>query len=174
MHNQVMIFVEDIDAETAPFAVVPGSHRINQGRTYVDQAGNAWDATEGQWLEDPTLMPGHEALVGAAGSILFWNGALYHAAMANSHPTASRRLLLYNFVHTGPGSAVSTRPPELRVGRTQVELERWVAGLETRQPGHGPHPAVLAQLLGLGRAPRELILVATDRMDMERAAKPKM
>ena len=89
-HYLIKIFflIEDIGRNTAPFSVVPGSHR------WPDPPDR-----EGEPLDD---MPGHVRITGPAGSAIIWNGCIWHTAMANTG-TKARRLLLYNHAHFGTG-----------------------------------------------------------------------
>ena len=66
---KVMIFLDDIGEHTAPFSVVPGSHRLQQGESYTDADGVTYDARHGALRDDPAKMPGHIKLTGRAGDI---------------------------------------------------------------------------------------------------------
>ena len=83
---KIFFFVEDVDAATAPFSVVPGSHKLD-----VDTVPQ---------YDDLNDMPDHVKLVGAAGTAVLWNGHIWHTAMDNTD-TKARRMLLYNYVHFG-------------------------------------------------------------------------
>lgn len=152
---KVMIFLDDIGEKTAPFSIVPGSHRLRQGEPYIDAAGVEHSAAGGALREDPASMPGHITLTGQAGDILLWNGALWHAAMDNTD-TRARKLLLYNFVHWH--TAWTMRPVLLRTGRTEQELEDWLQhGLIGRLgAAAAPSEALLRQLMGVALAPPEV------------------
>jgi ectoine hydroxylase-related dioxygenase (phytanoyl-CoA dioxygenase family) len=121
---KAFIFVHDVDETTGPFAVLPGSHRMDQGRTFRDSSGVERTAgTEiqaraaGERGDDPSeAMPGHVKFVGRAGDVLLWNGALFHAAMHNTDDKP-RVVLLYNFVQASSG-VIAQRTPEFRTGRS--------------------------------------------------------
>ena len=83
---KIFYFVDDVDEETGPFSIVPGSHKLPPGR-----------APQYEDLED---MPGHVKMVGKAGGAVLWNGHLYHTAMNNTDGKA-RKMLLYNYTHFG-------------------------------------------------------------------------
>ena len=83
---KIFFFVEDVDEETAPFSVVPGSHKL--------------DVDEVPQYDPLTAMPNHVKLVGKAGSAILWNGNIWHTAM-DSLSTKARRMLLFNYVHFG-------------------------------------------------------------------------
>ena len=51
--EQVMIYIDDIDENTAPFSIVPGSHTLRQGEPLTDAEGKVWDAHEGGLRADP-------------------------------------------------------------------------------------------------------------------------
>ena len=85
---KIFFFVEDVDEDTAPFSVVPGSHKVDPGEDGVQQY---------ECLED---MPGQVKLVGKAGDAVLWNGAIWHTAMDNKCDRA-RRMLLFNYTHFG-------------------------------------------------------------------------
>ncbi len=85
MKIKVFFFVYDVDEETAPFSVVPGSHKIDGPPPQYDS------------LED---MPNHIKLVGKAGDAILWSGSIWHTAMDNTD-TKARRMLLYNYTHFG-------------------------------------------------------------------------
>ena len=85
MKIKVFFFVYDVDEETAPFSVVPGSHKIDGPPPQYDS------------LED---MPNHIKLVGKAGDAILWSGSIWHTAMDNTG-TKARRMLLYNYTHFG-------------------------------------------------------------------------
>ena len=85
MKIKIFFFVYDVDAETAPFSVVPGSHKIEGPTPQYDP------------LED---MPNHVKLVGKAGDAILWSGSIWHTAMDNTD-TKARRILLYNYTHFG-------------------------------------------------------------------------
>ena len=78
--------VDDVDEETGPFSVVPGSHKIDVEK--VPQYDE---------LDD---MPNNVRLVGKAGDAILWNGCIWHTAMDNTD-TKARRMLLYNYTHFG-------------------------------------------------------------------------
>ena len=83
---KVFFFVDDIDAETGPFSVVPGTHKLEVDR--VPQY-------------DPlTDMPGHVQMVGKAGTALIWHATIWHTAMDNTG-ARNRRMILYNYAHYG-------------------------------------------------------------------------
>ena len=83
---KIFFFVEDVDEETAPFSVVPGSHKL--------------DVDEVPQYDPLTDMPNHIKLVGRAGSAILWNANIWHTAM-DSVDTKARRMLLFNYVHFG-------------------------------------------------------------------------
>jgi len=89
---KVFFFVDDVDEQTAPFSVVPGSHKLDVEK--VPQYEN---------LDD---MPDNVRLVGKAGDAILWNGSIWHTAMDNTD-TKGRRMLLYNYTHFG----MSQHPP---------------------------------------------------------------
>jgi ectoine hydroxylase-related dioxygenase (phytanoyl-CoA dioxygenase family) len=82
-HFKIKVFfmVDDIGHDTAPFSVVPGSHR---------------------WERDPDkegpldAMPDHVRLTGSAGSAIIWNGSIWHTAMDNGDTRA------FTFLPSGP------------------------------------------------------------------------
>ena len=84
---KIFFFVEDVDEDTAPFSVVPGSHKFDDN----DKVPR-YDR-----LED---MPDYVRLVGQAGDAILWNGCIWHTAMDNTD-TKARRMLLYNYIHFG-------------------------------------------------------------------------
>ena len=65
--------------KTAPFSVVPGSHK-----TDVDQVSQYDELEE---------MPNHLKLVGQAGTAILWNGRIWHTTMHNTD-TKPRRMRL--------------------------------------------------------------------------------
>ncbi|HIB90549.1 TPA: hypothetical protein EYN09_15800 [Candidatus Poribacteria bacterium] len=83
---KIFFCVDDVNEETAPFSVVPGSHKTGEDR--VPQYNE---------LEE---MPNHLKLVGKAGTAILWNGRIWHTAMHNTD-TKSRRMLLFNYTHFG-------------------------------------------------------------------------
>ncbi|MBT4139623.1 MAG: hypothetical protein HOE48_17000 [Candidatus Latescibacteria bacterium] len=83
---KIFFFVYDVDFDTGPFSVVPGSHK--------------WDEQEIPRYEDLNEMPNHVRITGPAGSAILWNGRIWHTAMDNTDDKA-RRLLLYNYTHFG-------------------------------------------------------------------------
>ena len=85
---KIFFFVQDVDEETAPFSVVPGSHKVDPGEDGFPRY---------EKLED---MPDYVRLVGRAGDAILWNGAIWHTAMDNTGDKA-RRMLLYNYTHFG-------------------------------------------------------------------------
>ena len=89
-HFKIKIFfiVDDIRQETAPFSVVPGSHR--------------WPEAPEKRDEPLDAMPDHVRITGPAGSAIIWNGCIWHTAMDNTD-TRARRMLLYNYTHFGSG-----------------------------------------------------------------------
>ena len=89
-HYKIKVFfiIEEIRNGTAPFSVVPGSHRWPE----APEEGN--DALE--------EMPGHVRITGPAGAAIIWNGCIWHTAMDNTD-TRARCMLLYNYTHFGDG-----------------------------------------------------------------------
>ncbi len=85
---KIFYFIEDVDEDTAPFSVVPRTHKVDVSGSGVPRHEN---------LED---MPHHLKLVGRAGDAILWNGAIWHTAMNNTGDKA-RRMLLYNYTHFG-------------------------------------------------------------------------
>ena len=83
---KIFFFVEDVDEDTAPFSVVPGSHKAETN-----------EVPKYDPLED---MPNHVRLTGKAGDAILWNGRIWHTAMDNTGPNI-RRMLLYNYRHFG-------------------------------------------------------------------------
>ena len=83
---KIFFFVDDVEEETAPFTVVPGSHKFD-----VDRVPK---------YAKHEYMPGHVRLVGKAGDAILWNGCIWHTAMDNND-TKARRMLLYNYTHFG-------------------------------------------------------------------------
>ena len=82
---KVFVFVDDVDEETGPFSVVPGTH-------LEDAPPPQWDNLE--------AMPDQVKLTGPAGSAVIWNGRIWHTATHNTD-TKARRMLLYNYTHFG-------------------------------------------------------------------------
>ena len=97
---------------------------MSQGKTFHDAngvertAGSEIQArAAGERGDDPAdSMPGHVKFVGKAGDVLFWNGALFHAAMHNTDDKP-RVVLLYNFVQATSG-VIQQRTSEFRTGRS--------------------------------------------------------
>lgn len=103
-------------------------------------------------------MPDHIKLTGKAGDILFWNGALYHAAMDNTD-SKPRRLLLYNFVHQAdfddPEGMLRARDAAFRLGQSDSALADWLDAGAVQTPQLGPNTPdarLLRQLLGVERS----------------------
>ncbi len=114
---KVFFFVDDIDADTAPFSVVPGSHKLEVNA--VPQY-------------DPlTDMPGHVKLVGQAGTALIWHATIWHTAMDNVG-TRARRMLLFNYAHYGMKQYEPCVPTPELAGRARQRspLCRQLLGLE--------------------------------------------
>ena len=88
-HFKIKVFfiIDDIGHKTAPFSVVPGSHKFPE----APEKGTCLDA-----MED------HVRITGPAGSAIIWNGCIWHTAMDNTDIRA-RRMLLYNYTHVGSG-----------------------------------------------------------------------
>lgn len=86
-HFKIKIFylLDDVDEETGPFSVVPGTHRVEDPPPPVDTL----DA-----------MPNLARMTGPAGSAVIWNGRIWHTALDNTD-TKARRMLLYNYTHFG-------------------------------------------------------------------------
>ena len=154
---KVMIFVDDIDAATGAFSVMPGTHRLAWGSALVDTDGaehTPEEAREG----DPGRIPGHVKLTGKPDDVLFWNGSIFHAAMPNTD-TKPRRLLLYNFVHApvpdDPDGTLRSRGAVIRTGRDDDALGEWLDGGAVTNPQlsvEAPSVDVLRQLLGQRRS----------------------
>ncbi|MDP6041430.1 MAG: phytanoyl-CoA dioxygenase family protein, partial [Candidatus Latescibacteria bacterium] len=83
---KIFFFVNDVDYDTGPFSVVPGSHK--------------WENQEIPRYEDLNDMPDYVRLTGPAGAAIVWNGCIWHTAMENTD-NKSRDLLLYNYTHFG-------------------------------------------------------------------------
>ncbi len=119
---KIFFFVDDVDEETAPFSVVPGTHKVDVDT--VPQYDN---------LED---MPDNVRLVGKAGDAILWNGCIWHTAMDNTD-TKARRMLLYNYTHFG----MKQHPPCIPRGefvdyvRRRSPLCRQLFGLERMPRG---------------------------------------
>jgi ectoine hydroxylase-related dioxygenase (phytanoyl-CoA dioxygenase family) len=114
---KIFFFVEDVDEDTAPFSVVPGSHKLD-----VDAVPQ---------YDDLNDMPNHVKLVGKAGSAVLWNGYIWHTAMDNIS-TNARRMLLYNYVHFGMRQHPPCVPTEdfARHLKNRSPLCRQLLGLE--------------------------------------------
>ncbi|OGG52234.1 MAG: hypothetical protein A3F84_06615 [Candidatus Handelsmanbacteria bacterium RIFCSPLOWO2_12_FULL_64_10] len=114
---KVFFFVEDVDEETAPFSVAPGTHKLD-----VDKVPQ---------YDDLTDMPNHVKLVGRAGAAVLWNGNIWHTAMDNVGAKA-RRMLLYNYTHFGMKQYSPCVPTEAFTAYVQNRspLCRQLLGLE--------------------------------------------
>lgn len=119
---KIFFFVEDVDEETGPFSVVPGSHKLDVET--VPQYDNLND------------MPNHVKLAGKAGAAVLWNGYIWHTAMDNVD-TKPRQMLLYNYTHFGMkqhSPCVPSRAFAQHV-RNRSPLCRQLLGLERMSRG---------------------------------------
>lgn len=114
---KIFFFVEDVDEDTGPFSVVPGSHRLEGKPTSCEK------------LEE---MPGHIRLTGKAGSAAIWNGHIWHTAMDNTDDKP-RCMLPYNYVHFGMKqheSCIPTGAFRERMTRERGPLCKQLLGIE--------------------------------------------
>lgn len=120
---KIFFFVEDVDEDTAPFSVVPGSHKFDRRKDGIPR------------YDDLTDMPDHVRLVGNAGDAILWNGSIWHCAMDNTGAKA-RRMLLFNYTHFGLEQHQPCIPTGAFVDyvRQRSPLCRQLFGLE-RMPG---------------------------------------
>ncbi|MBI4532002.1 MAG: phytanoyl-CoA dioxygenase family protein, partial [Candidatus Latescibacteria bacterium] len=115
---KIFFFIDDIDEDTAPFSVVPESHKL--------------DVETVPQYDDLTDMPNHVKLVGKAGTAVLWNGHIWHTAMDNVGHTA-RRVLIYNYTHFGMKQYSPCVPTEVfaaYVRENRSPLCRQLLGLE--------------------------------------------
>lgn len=114
---KVFFFVDDIDEDTAPFSVVPGTHALE-----VEQV------PQYETLED---MPNHVKATGRAGTAIIWNASIWHTAMDHTG-TKPRRMLLYNYAHFGMKQYAPCVPTPELAAHTQAgsPLCRQLLGLE--------------------------------------------
>ena len=73
-------YLSDVMADSACFAVVPGSHRFNRSLPAVDHVND---------------MPGHIPLTGKAGTAILFHGNLWHAAYPSRSDQARRTVHIY-------------------------------------------------------------------------------
>jgi len=115
---KIFFFVYDVDFDTGPFSVVPGSHR--------------WIDREIPVFEDLNAMPDHVRLTGSAGSAVLWNGSIWHTAMDNTD-TKARCMLLYNYTHFGQkqyDNCIPTGAFRERLARERSPLCKQLLGME--------------------------------------------
>jgi hypothetical protein len=82
---KVFFLLSDVNADSGGTAMVPGSHRFEDGFRFPEVA-------------DPKDMPGSIQMTGKAGTAYLFNGRVYHCAVnnASAHP---RKVLIYNYGH---------------------------------------------------------------------------
>ncbi|MGV3618875.1 MAG: phytanoyl-CoA dioxygenase family protein [Fimbriimonas sp.] len=79
-----LIYLDDVDEETGPLQVVPGSHRITQ-EGIPDKEGD---------------LPGQITLMPKAGDAIMVHGNLWHRALPTTERGHRRRLIIYPFAPT--------------------------------------------------------------------------
>jgi ectoine hydroxylase-related dioxygenase (phytanoyl-CoA dioxygenase family) len=99
-----MVYLDDLDEEIGPTHVVPGSHR--------------WRRVP-DWK--PTISPPSVALTPTAGSVLFFDAALWHRGGSMISKDRSRRALVFQFV-AGGVRMMRERPPRPAQGSHALEL----------------------------------------------------
>jgi ectoine hydroxylase-related dioxygenase (phytanoyl-CoA dioxygenase family) len=82
---KVFFLLTDVNADSGGTAMIPGSHRFEDGYPFPR-------------VDDPKLMPGSIQMTGKAGTAYLFNGRVYHCAVNNDseHP---RKVLIYNYGH---------------------------------------------------------------------------
>jgi ectoine hydroxylase-related dioxygenase (phytanoyl-CoA dioxygenase family) len=93
-------YLTDVEPHGGPFAVVPGSHKFPLPLPKLD---------------DLEQMPHFERLAAAAGTVILFHGALWHAAMHNA--SDRRRLTIHQYyVHRWMKTTGHTKIPERLYG----------------------------------------------------------
>ena len=85
MFVKAFILLSDVSPEGGATAVVPGTHKFDEG----------WKFPE---TENAADMPGHVKMAFPAGTVWLMHGRVYHAALPNDSDGA-RRMLIYNYGH---------------------------------------------------------------------------
>lgn len=82
---KVFYLLSDVDEDGGATAMVPGSHRFEEGHAFPR-------------VEDPKAMPGGVLMTGLAGTAYLFNGRVYHCA-TNNDSDGWRRALILNYGH---------------------------------------------------------------------------
>jgi len=85
MMVKVFFLLTDVDAASGGTAMIPGSHKFEDGFEFPH-------------VPDPKSMPGAVQMTGKAGDAYLFNGRVYHCAVNNDSPNP-RRVLIYNYGH---------------------------------------------------------------------------
>ena len=78
-----LVLLSDVGPQNGPTLAIPGSHRWAEQRTVPSTAG-----------DDPASLPGHVALCGPAGSVVFFNSRLSHSQSRNDSDRERHVLVL--------------------------------------------------------------------------------
>lgn len=82
---KVFFLLTDVNANSGGTAMVPGSHRFEEGHVFPK-------------VDDPKGMPGAVQMQGKAGDAYLFNGRVYHCAV-NNDADRPRKVLIYNYGH---------------------------------------------------------------------------
>lgn len=94
-----LIFLDEVTNLNGPLMIVPGSHRLEAGKTEESTAGTSYTLryAEPDAIESEVRRGGVVAPTGAAGSVIFMNPNALHGSTANLSPWPRRMITLtYN------------------------------------------------------------------------------
>jgi hypothetical protein len=115
-----LVLLSDVGTDAGPTLAIPGSQRWSAGRPLPEGAlGNA----------DPESIPGYVRLCGEAGTVVFFNGRLFHAQSENRAETERHVLVLvygYRWMRAFPGFEPT---PELVRGLGGTPIRDQVLGV---------------------------------------------
>lgn len=114
-------FLDDITEDMGCFAVVPGTHKMDDAPPRSDYVGDT--------LED---MPGMMKVTGPAGSCVIWDVTIWHSATANTS-CRDRRMLIYGYHPYFVKNWESTTPPEVVVNWADTPERRQLMGIHAVQ-----------------------------------------
>jgi ectoine hydroxylase len=107
-----LIFLDEVTNLNGPLMIVPGSHRLEAGKTEESTAGTSYTLryAEPGAIESEVRRGGVVAPTGAAGSVIFMNPNALHGSTANLSPWPRRMITLTYNAMSNKATSPSTRP----------------------------------------------------------------
>jgi L-proline 4-hydroxylase len=110
-----LIFLDEVTNLNGPLMIVPGSHRLEAGKTENSTQGTSYTLryAEPDAIESEVRRGGVVAPTGPAGSVIFMNPNALHGSTANLSPWPRRMITLTYNAMSNKSTSPSVRPRDI-------------------------------------------------------------